>query len=150
MDLSLRILDQSDLKEILRIANASFVIPWSREGFERELLSEPSGNLGVFYEKTLVGYLFFRIVFPQAHVLNLAVDPLWRRQKLAKTLLDSAVMTFRDKRLDSVWLEVDETNQGAAALYQGVGFRYVGRRKNYYEGKKDALLMTLFLEPNGS
>jgi ribosomal-protein-alanine N-acetyltransferase len=143
MDLTLRILTHADLKEIMRIANASFTFPWSLEGFLCELEREPTENLGVFYEKRLAGYAFFRVVRPQAHLVNLAVDPLWRRQKLGKTLLDNVLLTLRSKGVEEVWLEVNETNIGAARLYEQTGFKFVGRRKNYYEGKKDALLMTL-------
>ena len=38
-------------------------------------------------------------------------------------------------------------NAAAIALYEGFGFRSVGRRKNYYDApKEDALLMTCFLK----
>ena len=41
-------------------------------------------------------------------------------------------------------LEVREGNAPAIALYEKLGFREVGRRKNYYpESKEDAVLMTV-------
>ena len=41
-------------------------------------------------------------------------------------------------------LEVREGNAPAIALYEKLGFREVGRRKNYYpERKEDAVLMTV-------
>jgi ribosomal-protein-alanine N-acetyltransferase len=143
MDLTLRILTRDDLKDVMRIAKASFSDPWSLEGFLCELEREPSENLGVFYDKRLAGYAFFRVAKPQAHLVNLAVDPLWRRQKLGKTLLNKVLEMLRDKGVEEMWLEVNESNAGAARLYEKMGFKFVGRRKNYYEGKKDALLMTL-------
>jgi ribosomal protein S18 acetylase RimI-like enzyme len=40
-------------------------------------------------------------------------------------------------------LEVDTENVAAISFYKKVGFTTQGIRKKYYEGKKDAYLMTL-------
>jgi ribosomal-protein-alanine N-acetyltransferase len=36
------------------------------------------------------------------------------------------------RRAEALFLEVDETNRPAIALYKRFGFRQVGRRPNYY------------------
>ena len=42
-------------------------------------------------------------------------------------------------------LEVRPSNTAAIALYQGFGFREVGRRRNYYDlPKEDALILTKY------
>ena len=41
--------------------------------------------------------------------------------------------------------EVRPSNTAAIALYQGFGFREVGRRRNYYDlPKEDALILTKY------
>ena len=45
-------------------------------------------------------------------------------------------------------LEVRQSNMGAQALYAGLGFVQVGRRKNFYtEPMEDALLMQKAFAP---
>ena len=51
----------------------------------------------------------------------------------------------RGNRLAFLTLEVRPSNTAAIALYQGFGFREVGRRRNYYDlPKEDALILTKY------
>ena len=47
---------------------------------------------------------------------------------------------------DSISLEVNEVNKPAINLYDKYGFEIVGRRKKYYDGKYDAIIMTKFFK----
>ena len=42
------------------------------------------------------------------------------------------------KRAERLFLEVDETNQPAIALYRRFGFREVGKRPRYYQSAEGA------------
>jgi ribosomal-protein-alanine N-acetyltransferase len=145
MDYSLRLLSEKDLKEVLRVANASFTHPWSVQMFEDEMKREVSRSLGIFSGKVLLGYSVFWILPPECHIMNLAVDPLWRRKKIGKTLMRSVINMIMAAKASSAYLEVNEANIPAISLYESIGFKVVGRRKRYYEGEKDALLMTMEL-----
>ena len=51
----------------------------------------------------------------------------------------------RGNQLAFLTLEVRPSNTAAIALYQGFGFREVGRRRNYYDlPKEDALILTKY------
>jgi [ribosomal protein S18]-alanine N-acetyltransferase len=76
----------------------------------------------------------------EAEILTIAVLPPWRRTGLGRRLLDYALNQSIQSRADVMFLEVAVDNYGAQALYQGMGFRQVGRRKGYY-ADKDALVM---------
>ncbi len=72
-----------------------------------------------------------------AEVLNIAVDPLFRRQGVATRLLRS----LRAKRL---FLEVRESNESAQSLYRKLGFSEIGRREKYYDNPEEtAIVMQL-------
>ena len=47
-----------------------------------------------------------------------------------------------ENNLETIFLEVRETNRAAYQLYSKIGFQEIGRRKNYYsEPVEDALMM---------
>lgn len=88
-------------------------------------------------EGAVVAFLVSRAVAGEAEILNLAVDPAFRRRGAASTLVRS---------LDSevVFLEVRESNQAAIRLYANLGFQQQGSRPNYYTDPPDnALVMAL-------
>lgn len=75
---------------------------------------------------------------------NLCVHPDYRKQGIAKTLLETLIKGARDAKLSFITLEVRESNIPAIKLYEGFGFTKVGERKNYYNHPvENAELMTL-------
>ena len=74
----------------------------------------------------------------EAELLNLAVDPAHRRQKIASTLLEALTETASG----TIFLEVAEPNLPAIALYEHHGWVRTGIRKNYYDcGRVNAIVM---------
>ena len=79
----------------------------------------------------------------EGYITNVAVDPSRRRQGVAAQLLQVFDNFARGNQLAFLTLEVRPSNTAAIALYQGFGFREVGRRRNYYDlPKEDALILT--------
>jgi len=85
------------------------------------------------------------------HLLNLTVAPAFRRQGWATLLLSALATWSRGQQATSLWLEVRQSNVGALALYERVGFKQVGVRKRYYplkaNAREDAVVMQLPLIP---
>jgi ribosomal-protein-alanine N-acetyltransferase len=92
-----------------------------------------------------VGFLIVRAGGDEAEVLTLAVAARHRRRGLGRRLMDEAIRRLYHDRVRSLFLEVDEGNAAARGLYARLGFREVGRRKNYYavpgQGPAAALVM---------
>ncbi len=91
------------------------------------------------------GLLLARRVLDELHVLLVAVAPARRRRGGASALVAAALERARKERLVAVHLEVRASNEPALVLYRRHGFLAVGRRPRYYEGREDAVLMTLIL-----
>jgi ribosomal-protein-alanine acetyltransferase len=73
----------------------------------------------------------------EVEVLNIAVDPQFRRRGIAMRLL-------RSIRADHLILEVRESNLAARNLYEKLGFREIGRRDKYYDDPEEtAIVMRL-------
>lgn len=88
---------------------------------------------------TPAGFCSWRQSAPdEAEILNIAVDPAFRRRGVASALL-SAVST---QARGSIFLEVAEPNLPAIALYRKLGWEYSGVRAGYYNhGAVNAVVM---------
>ena len=91
-----------------------------------------------------------RVAADEAEILTIAVTGRRKRKGLGRMLMRRAMRHLHAERADSLFLEVDETNAPAVALYRKLGFREVGRRNDYYEhkasGRTAALVMRLALK----
>jgi ribosomal-protein-alanine N-acetyltransferase len=78
---------------------------------------------------------------PVGHILNVAVDPAFRRQGLGQRLLEYALEYSRRLGASRVELEVRTGNEAAIALYQKHGFEIRELVPCYYSNGEDAFLM---------
>jgi ribosomal-protein-alanine N-acetyltransferase len=134
-------INSSHIARIVEIENQSFQEPWSFEGF-RELIANPSfASMGIFLNQKLVGYIFYYLVMDELHVMNVAIDPAFRKKGLGESLLNKVHDKGKKHSIKFAYLEVRETNESAQKLYEKLGYRKQGRRIGYYSNKEDALLM---------
>jgi ribosomal-protein-alanine N-acetyltransferase len=133
------------LRGVMAIERQVYPRPWSPNLF----LSEMSESRNRCYlvariDREVVGYAGMICYGDEAHVTNIAVDPMHQRHKIASRLLHDIVRQAIEMGAQAVSLEVRVTNWGAQRLYGRFGFRPVGVRKNYYqEINEDALIMWL-------
>jgi ribosomal-protein-alanine N-acetyltransferase len=133
------------LRGVMAIERQVYPRPWSPNLF----LSEMSESRNRCYlvarmDREVVGYAGMICYGDEAHVTNIAVDPMHHRHKIASRLLHDIIRQAVEMGAQAVSLEVRVTNWGAQRLYGRFGFRPVGVRKNYYqEINEDALIMWL-------
>lgn len=131
---SARVADADDLADIHASA---FHRGWPAAEIEA-LIGEPSVTALVarrarlFGKRRPVGFTLVRVAADEAEVLTIAVAPEERGYGIGRQLFDELMRRLYFERVGSVFLEVDEGNQPALALYRRAGFRQVGRRGNYY------------------
>jgi ribosomal-protein-alanine N-acetyltransferase len=110
--------------------------------FAGELAKPASICLGAFEGGQLVGYMIISRYVDAWHVMNLAVDPEFRRRGIASLLLDQLFELTDSGGARGYTLEVRVSNEGAIRLYEGAGFRSRGIRRGYYtDNREDALIM---------
>ena len=72
----------------------------------------------------------------------MAVDLSERRQGIGKALIKELLIIADQQKLNRIFLEVRMSNEAAIRLYEGVGFKKIDCRKNYYEKpREDAWIM---------
>jgi ribosomal-protein-alanine N-acetyltransferase len=143
--IEIRRLTLQDLNEIERIETDVYPTPWSRSMFAGELAKPSSLSLGAFdgeAAERLVAYLIVSRYVDAWHIMNVAVEPEYRRQGVASRLLDELFeLTAGDPRRGYT-LEVRISNTTAIALYERFGFEASGVRRGYYtDNREDALIM---------
>ena len=133
-----------DLDGILAVDHASFLRPWTREMYEAELRNPAVTRIFVIRtdECPVAGYCAARIVASELHINNLAIRPEYRRRRLATILLQEVLSAVQAEGAERATLEVRRSNHAARALYEGLGFRVRGVRRDYYaEPVEDALIL---------
>ena len=149
---TLDLMKETDLPEILAIENESFPLPWTAAMFIKELNNANAQCLTArlnFGSKSVLGaYIIFWIVADEAHLHNLAVKKEFRRQSLAFNLLKAMQEIARQVGIRAQTLEVRQSNTAAIKLYEKCGFVVKGIRPLYYqETHEDALIMWADVKP---
>jgi ribosomal-protein-alanine N-acetyltransferase len=87
------------------------------------------------------GFILARVAADEAEILTLAVLPESRRRGVASALLAQALRHAAQAGAAAMLLEVAEPNAAARGLYAAFGFTEAGRRRGYYAGGIDALVL---------
>ena len=120
--------------------------PDAKEHQLREELVRTWARLRVDREAgAVVGYVLFWHVTDEIHLLNVAVAATERRRGRGRALVDTVIAYAREHAAAKVLLEVRVSNVAALALYRGLGFEEINRRKRYYDDGEDAIEMMLTL-----
>ncbi|MCR9137288.1 MAG: GNAT family N-acetyltransferase [Alphaproteobacteria bacterium] len=101
------------------------------------------------WNKAPGGFVLARLVEDEAEILTISVRPKNRRGGLGWRLMGAVLRQLRTEGARSLFLEVDESNLEAVALYRKLGFDAVAERAAYYHhdggSKSAALVMRLKL-----
>lgn len=127
----------SDKEEIESNYN-KFPNIWDERTFE-----EDTRNSKYFVAKQdnkVVGFVSYTVVLDEVEIMNIVTREDSRNQGIASSLLSYIIRKIDYNKIN---LEVNENNKTALNLYRKFGFKNVGQRKNYYNGKEDAILMSL-------
>ena len=133
------------LRGVMAIERQVYPRPWSPNLFLSEMTeSRNRCYLVARLDREVVGYGGLICYGEEAHVTNVAVDPVHQGSRIGSRVLHDLILAAAEMGAEAVSLEVRVTNWSAQRLYGWFGFRPVGVRKNYYqEINEDALIMWL-------
>ena len=157
-----------DLERVMQIEHESFPTPWPYDLLIQHMSED--GFLVAEIETMLIGYIIVGMKVPSlfsrlerrtlqllraeelpepkvGHVMNIAVDPRFRRHGLGRELLRHGMDYLKNLGADEVELEVRVDNEPAIALYNQFGFEVTERIRNYYSNGDDAFLMNAKVQP---
>ena len=122
----------ADLEAVQRIDERCFPQPWLPAVYQTELTNRAACYLLARSGQEVVGFGGMWVVSREAHITTLAVDPLYRGQKIGERLLLLLMEEAVLRCASHATLEVRETNCVAQNLYRKYGFHSAAIRKSYY------------------
>lgn len=140
--INIRMMTKEDLPIVALIEEKIFSTPWSEKAFEDSL--ESSNTIYIVAEKdsNVVGYCGLYMSLDEGNITNVAIAPEYRRQHMAENMLHHMFKLAKEKGIINAFLEVRETNVVAIKLYEKLGFKEAGTRKNFYQKPlENALIM---------
>ncbi len=143
LDIEIDKMTVDDLDRVLEIEAVSYRTPWSRRAFTSEIAENNYAHYFVVrHQGKIVGYVGMWVILEESHITNIAVDPAYRRHKIARRLLEDMFRRARELGAARMTLEVRVSNVNAQDLYRKLGFADRGIRKGYYtDTNEDAIIM---------
>ena len=128
--------------QVAALEKICFSDPWSEKSIASELDNPLSCWLVSLEGETVTGYVGSQTVLDQTDMMNIAVHPDFRRQGIARSLIEALTQALKKRGSRALMLEVRASNTPARTLYETLGFAPVGVRRNYYRNpKEDALIL---------
>ena len=140
-----RLATLSDFNAVEAIENECFKEPYSAEDLYYEFKGNPVNKIIVAEEDGLVvGFIDFLITFNSSTIMQVAVAKEFRGKGIATQLLSEMEKSFPkniDDIVESITLEVRESNEAAKNLYLKNGYKVVVIKSNYFKDGENAIYM---------
>ncbi len=136
--------DDQDLDGVLEVEAETFTNPWTREMYAWELRNRAMCHIYLVRlpECRVAGFCAFWLLFDEMHINNVAIRPAYRGRGLGTALMHHVLETTHRLGARRATLEVRASNVHARRLYDRLGFRQAGLRRNYYSHPvEDALIL---------
>ena len=133
---------EQHVSAVAELEKLCFSDPWSEKSVRDELSNPLSLWLVALAGEKVVGYIGSQTAADESDMMNLAVLPEFRRDKIGSRLVDELISLLKQQGSQALFLEVRESNHSAIGLYEKMGFAVVGVRPNYYfHPKENAIIM---------
>lgn len=111
--------------------------PWTLEQVLIDIRRDQTDYFLLYDHDKLLGFLAIQDLAGEVEMTQIAILPSHQELGLA-----SQLMTHLDSIESDIFLEVRESNHRAQGLYQKFGFKFIGKRPDYYRNPiETALLM---------
>ena len=121
-----------------------FAEPWSATSLA--LLTKEGIGVGMVCRKDgiVCAYGGMLVAVDEGQITNIATHPDFRRMGYGRAVVEALIKYAKNNRLESISLEVRESNKAAIELYSSLGFKVEGKRKDFYKKPTEsALVMVL-------
>jgi len=147
LNISVELLQPSDVQDCVELIPKAAPDRWSKHNIESTLCNGSNPLfLGIKSSDDIIAFAIFTRVVDEMELLYIATRETFSGRGVAYALLSDALAYANE--IQTVFLEVRESNLQAIVLYKKLGFTESGRRKHYYalpdaasNAREDAVLM---------
>lgn len=141
-EIEYRPMTEPDVARVAELERICFRTPWSYRSLLGELSNDVAFYVVAVAEGKVIGYAGEWLMFDEAHMTNIAVDPGFRKHGVARRMILELMSEGARRGAARMTLEVRENNQTAQRLYASMGFAFAGIRKRYYtDTGEDAFIL---------
>lgn len=132
-----------DFEQIKENLQKDFDDFWNANILESELKNDNSLYFVAKKEEKILGFIGIIKNIDFIEISNIVVKKDFRNKGIGNKLLQKIIEVAKQMKKNEIYLEVNEKNDNAIFLYEKNNFQKVGIRKKYYNGKDNAILMSL-------
>lgn len=143
MSISITLTDEFDIPKILEIQLEGNLSSWTTKDYLIEIKKRNAIFLACKIENETVGFLASRFViinenagepikYAELDILNFGVLKKFQGKGIGSLLFENLLNRFTVIPLETIWLEVRESNLNAISFYKKRGFTAIQNRKNFY------------------
>lgn len=137
-------LTEATLDGAAELEKLCFSQPWSKTSLE--LLTKDGIGVGMICSKDgkVCAYGGMIVAVDEGQITNIATHPDYRRQGYGRAIVEALIKYAKMNGLDSISLEVRESNKAAIDLYTKLGFKVEGKRKDFYTKPTESALIMIW------
>lgn len=109
--------------------------PWTLEQVLIDIRRDQTDYFLLYDHDKLLGFLAIQDLAGEVEMTQIAILPSHQELGLA-----SQLMTHLDSIESDIFLEVRESNHRAQGLYQKFGFKFIGKRPDYYRNPRNSFI----------
>ncbi len=148
-DITLQFADSSDATPLAAMSRdlVEAGLGWRyRARSVRDLIANPEAvTLVARNGESLAGFGIMNFGDERAHLVLLAVRPVYQRRGIARRIVEWLVASAATAGVASIHVELRARNSGAYAFYRAIGFAETLRLPGYYSGRETAIRMLRLL-----
>ena len=138
---------REDIPTIMIMEKKLFSTTWEEDMFIEEIEKQYAFVMEI--KDKIIGYICGWKLLDEVNITNIAVAADFQRKGFGKELVKFLMSKLMDEKCFKFFLELRESNLAAKLLYENMGFRMIGLRKNYYHSpQEDALVMGVNIMDN--
>ena len=144
---TIRDMKREDIPNIMILEKELFSTAWEEEMFLEEIEKQYAYVLEI--KDKVIGYICGWKLVDEFNITNIAVAKDYQQKGLGQKLVQFLIGKILNERCFKFFLEVRKSNNAAKMLYEKIGFKLIGSRKNYYHSpQEDALVFGMNIIEN--
>ena len=139
-----------EIPSVLSIEEQNSDYPWTQVQFTTSIENSKNLCYCLSLNSKTIGYLIAMLASDTADILNIGIDPDFKRQGHGTALLNHLIEELRKRKIVEIFLEVRIGNKSAIQFYKKQGFEKISVRKNYYtknsknqSQREDGIMMSI-------